>query len=264
MDKIGKAADLLLAVRTSRKPIAGLPVDCFPASLSEAYDVQDALTERLLTLYGGTQVGYKIACTNTAAQQFLGLDGPFHGPLLSARVYQSPLQLKAADFFMCVIEPEFGFEMGQELPPTDSVYSRNQVAAAVRTVLPAIELVESRYTDWTTAGAANHIADQAVHGAWVTGDTTANWQHLDLASHQMQLLVNGKLNQTGDGSVVLGHPLTALTWLANALSERGRGLQAGQYVTTGVCVNEVYFAKPGDVIRADFGSLGAVEVTLTV
>jgi len=264
MDKITTAADLLLKVRTSRQRIKSLPDDCLPANLVEAYDVQDALTEGLLSLYGGQQVGYKIACTNAAAQQFLGLDGPFHGPLLSALVYQSPVQLKADDFFMCVIEPEFGFEMGQDLPPTGTAYNREQVTAAVRAVLPAIEIVESRYTGWTTAGAVNLIADQAVHGAWVVGEATTRWKDLDLAGHQMRLFVNGDLNQAGNGSVVLGHPLTALTWLANALNERGRGLEAGQYVTTGVCVDEVYFANAGDVIRADFGSLGFVEVTLTV
>jgi 2-keto-4-pentenoate hydratase len=50
-----------------------------------------------------------------------------------------------------------------------------------------------------------------------------------------------------------------LTWLANSLSSRGLGLEAGQYVTTGV-TSEVYMAERGDAIAADFGILGKVEL----
>jgi 2-keto-4-pentenoate hydratase len=50
-----------------------------------------------------------------------------------------------------------------------------------------------------------------------------------------------------------------LHWLANALSARGIGLEAGQYVTTGV-TTEVYWAERGDRITADFGPVGAVEL----
>jgi len=59
---------------------------------------------------------------------------------------------------------------------------------------------------------------------------------------------------------VLGHPLNALEWLVNSLGARGLGLKAGQYVTTGV-TTEVYMAQRGDRIMADFGAVGAVELT---
>ena len=161
---------------------------------------------------------------------------------------------------MRVIEPEFAFEMAKDLPPRAEAYTQNEVTAAVGALLPAIEIVESRYQSWTTVGAACLIADHAVHGAWVKGRPTTVWRALDLAQHQVKLWVNGALNQTGRGEVVLGHPLKALTWLANALTQRSPGLRAGDWVTTGVCIDQVYEAQTGDVVTADFGSLGVVEV----
>ncbi|MBI1893372.1 MAG: hypothetical protein HYS14_04600 [Candidatus Rokubacteria bacterium] len=64
---------------------------------------------------------------------------------------------------------------------------------------------------------------------------------------------------TGRGEAVLGHPLNALAWLANELPKWGRSLKAGEFVTTGTCT-DIYVAKAGDNIQADFGTLGSVEV----
>ncbi len=151
--------------------------------------------------------------------------------------------------------------MAKDLPPKSAGYSRAEVVAAIGAIIPSIEIVDSRYQEWTAVGAVSLIADQAVHGAWVRGEPVADWQSLDLATHQVQLWVNGELSQTGNGAAVLGHPLNVLTWLANALNTQGRALNAGDMITTGVCVDKVYYADPDDEIRVNFGSLGMVEVT---
>ena len=64
----------------------------------------------------------------------------------------------------------------------------------------------------------------------------------------------------GSGAAVLGHPLNALEWLVNKLASHGRGLKAGEYITTGV-TTDTYMASAGDLVRADFGPVGAVELT---
>ena len=131
-------------------------------------------------------------------------------------------------------------------------------------VLPGIEIVDSRFDDWTTIGAPSLIADNACHAAWVKGRLTTDWRGLDLAAQPVQLAVHGpdkisKLHREGCGRAVLGHPLNALAWLANRLSAQGRSLRAGQYVTTGVTM-EVYMGEAGDSIHADFGPLGVIDL----
>ena len=217
------------------------------------------MVQQLLDHYGGGIIGYKIACTNVTAQTQLNVDGPFFGRLLSAFSFESPARLDAGEFFMRVVEAEFGFRMARDLPPASEPRTKEQVAAAVEGVLPGIEVVDSRFDSWTTVGAPSLIADNACNAAWVRGPLLADWQSIDLSAQPVRVFVNGKLLREGTGSAVLGHPLNALTWLANTLSDRGLGLEAGQYVTTGV-TTEVYMAERGDIIAADFGIVGKVDL----
>lgn len=227
----------------------------------EAYVIQDGLVDQLLDHYGGSTIGYKIACTNVTAQRQLNVDAPFAGRLLSAFFFdsflESPARVEAGQFFMRVVEAEFAFEMAHDLPPTGTPRSRQEIAAAVKGVIPGVEIVDSRFDDWLTIGAPSLIADNACNAAWVKGPLLMDWRGIDLAAQPVRVTVNGKLLREGSGSNVLGHPLQALEWLVDSLSARGLGLKAGQYITTGV-TTEVYMAERGDRITADFGPVGSV------
>ena len=252
-------ADLLAQARIDHRRLPELPGLTRPNTPAEAYDVQDGLVDKLLAHYGGGVIGYKIACTNVTAQRQLNVDAPFAGRLLSAFFFESPARVDAAQFFMRVVEAEFAFEMARDLPPTAAPRSLLEIAAAVKGVIPAIEIVDSRFDDWTTIGAPSLIADNACNAAWVKGSVLTNWESFDLAAQAVRVTVNGKLRREGRGSNVLGHPLHALEWLVHSLSARGLGLKAGQFVTTGV-TTEVYMAERGDRISADFGPVGSVDL----
>ncbi len=254
------AAELLAQSRIHRRRLTELPASVRPKNPEEAYRVQDALIERLLTHYGGGIVGYKVACTNVTAQRQLNVDAPFSGRLLSAFFFDAPARVDASQFFMRVVEAEFAFEMARDLPPSAAPRSREEIAAAVKGVIPGIEIVDSRFDDWTAIGAPSLIADNACNAAWVKGRLVTDWQSLDLAAQAVRVTVNGNLLREGCGRNVLGHPLNALEWLVNNLSARGLGLKTGQYVTTGV-TTEVYMAERGDRITADFGPAGSVDLT---
>ena len=256
---MSNSSELLAQARINHKRLPELPGAIRPKAPREAYAVQDALIDRLLTHYGGSVIGYKVACTNVTAQRQLHVDAPFCGRLLSAFFFESPARVDASKFFMRVVEAEFAFEMGRDLPPTAAPRSRQEIAAAVKGILPAIEIVDSRFDDWTTIGAPSLIADNACNAAWVKGRLVADWQNLDLAAQAVRVTVNDKLSREGSGGNVLGHPLNALEWLVNSLSARGLGLKAGQYITTGV-TTEVYMAERGDRVTADFGPVGSVDL----
>lgn len=253
------AASLLAQARFNHKRLAELPGGLCPTKADEAYQVQDGLIDELLAHYDGTVIGYKVACTNVTAQRQLHVDAPFSGRLLSAFFFDSPARVEADQFFMRVVEAEFAFQIGRDLPPASAPRSREEIAAAVKGVIPGIEIVDSRFDDWTTIGAPSLIADNACNAAWVKGGLITDWQEIDLAAQMVQVTVNGKLLREGTGSNVLGHPLYALEWLVSNLSARGLGLKAGQYVTTGV-TTEVYMAQRGDRITADFGPVGSVDL----
>ncbi|MDA1100236.1 MAG: fumarylacetoacetate hydrolase family protein [Proteobacteria bacterium] len=260
--RLNQAAGLLLQARLDRRRLAALPDACRPMDEADAYLIQDRYVDSMLAHYGGDIVGYKAGCTNLTAQQQLGLSSPFAGPLLSAFVLTSPAVISAEDGFMRMIEAEIGFRLGQDLPPTGAPYEAATVTPALAAAFGAIEVVDSRYDDWTTAGAPQLIADNVCTGFWVYGDEITGIDSLDLADHPVRVRRNGAWAETGNGANVLGNPLHVVAWLANHLVDRGTSLKSGQLVTTGTMI-AVNGAEKGDVIEADYGALGSVKVSFS-
>ena len=249
-------ADLRLSQRTEER----VPDDLRLPDMAAAYACQEALVERLIAHGGGARVGYKIACTNAMAQQMLQVDAPVYGCLISSAIYPSPARLRASEFTLIGIEAEFAFEMRADVPAGS--YTAESIAAYVGAAFPAIEIVDHRLGDWSRYDALSLIADNAIHGAWIPGEPYAAWRDLDLATHAVEVRVNGERNAVGQGQATLGHPLNALAWLANELTKQGQGLKQGDRVTTGVCTDRVYLAQPGDTVQADFGVMGVVEIVI--
>ena len=257
------AAQHLADARIVHQRISELPAAIRPQSPAEAYQCQDGLIEAYLDHYGGSLIGHKIACTNVTAQQQLNVDGPFRGRLLSRFCYDSPAHLDTGDFFMRVIEAEFGFRMARDLSVSrahEGRVTREEIVDAIEGVIPCIEIVDSRFDDWTTIGAPSLTADNACNAAWVKGALLKDWRYIDLAAQPTRVIVNGRVEREGSGANVLGHPLAAMEWLANSLARDGTSLNAGQYITTGV-TTVVYMAERGDQITADFGPVGSASVT---
>ena len=88
---------------------------------------------------------------------------------------------------------------------------------------------------------------------------TADWRAIDLAAHPVVATVSQGPPRHGTGANVLGDPRVALAWLVNEVSALGITLRAGQVITTGTCVTPMPIAAH-DVVRADFGVLGAITV----
>ena len=251
------AAALLLEARRDRRPLLdGLPAPLRPATPDEAYRVQAAFVE----VAGAKPLGYKIGCTSALAQRALGVSEPFAGRVLEGGLLESPAAFAPVDHIFHLLEPEFAFRLAVGLPPRSAPYGREEVAAAVDLAYPAIEVVTSAFgAAWSEVGAAPLIADNAAHALLVLGPGRAGWRDLDLAAQRVELSIDGEAVTEGCGADALGHPLAALTWLANDRARRGQGLQAGEVVTTGV-VTGLRDLRPGQTALADFGPLGRVEL----
>lgn len=259
MDRSHAAAEFLFDLRRAKRTAEALPADAMPHSHEEAYRAQAALVQKLLDHSKGQTIGYKVAATNEAAQKLLHVDAPFFGRLLSSSSSRSPASLPAKGFTVRVVEAEFGFEIGTDVPRQNEPYTKDSIAEFVRAAIPAIEIVDHRFHDWTAVGAASLIADNAIHGAWIAGEPVLDWRGTDLSLQAASVSVNGEVIRTGSGAAVLGHPLNVVAWLANELPRFGLQLCRGDKLTTGTAT-PVYSANPGDRVVADFGRFGKVEV----
>jgi 2-keto-4-pentenoate hydratase len=254
-DQIAAAAKTLHDNWQAGTKIRDLDPVLRPRDRAEGYAIQ-AATESY-----GTMFGWKIAATSEAGQKHINVAGPQAGRIFSERVIADGGTAPMAGNEMRVGEPEFAFRMGRSLPPRPTPYSVEEVLAAVDTLHPAIELPDSRFADFASAGEAQLIADNACAHLFVLGSpTAADWRSVDLVEHRPVVTLRGQ-RFIGHGKNVLGDPRVALAWLANELRQLGVTLKAGEVVTTGTCHPPLPI-RSGDKFEADFGSFGKVSVAL--
>jgi len=173
-----QAAGLLLDARRTNTPIDDLPEALRPATLDEAYFVQD----RLALAYGKIG-GWKVGAPTADAT-------PSFAPMPLAWIASNDAVLGGRHRFRG-LEAEIAFLMGKDLPPRESHYSRDEVIAAIASCHPAIEVIESGLTDPLKAEKLSMIADLQMHGAFVYGAAVANWKTIDFSKEHVVLAVDG-------------------------------------------------------------------------
>lgn len=256
-----EAARLLWTCRESGGVIDALPEALRPRDAAAGHAIQAALP----AVAGRPVVGWKIAATSAAGQAHIQVDGPLAGRILDSFVHPVGATLGLAGNRMRVVEPEFAFRLGADLPPRAAPYGADEVLAAVASLHPAFELPDSRFAEFTRAGQAQLIADDACCGRFAFGPAvTTDWRALDLAAHTVHATVHGadgttRYSRDGQGRALLGDPRTALVWLANELSSLGIGLRAGDWASCGTCMVPLQIL-PGDRVVADYGSFGRIEI----
>jgi 2-keto-4-pentenoate hydratase len=256
-DQTSAAAKTLYEHWQAGSKLHALPPSQRPRDRREGYAIQAAMESRSTA----GLFGWKIAATSAAGQKHINVAGPLAGRLFTERVIPDGGTASMAGNEMRVGEPEFAFLMGQSLPPRPTPYSVEEVLSAVKSLHPAIELPDSRFADFVSAGEAQLIADNACAHLFVLGQpTTADWRAVDLVEHKPVVMLRGQ-RHVGHGRNVLGDPRVALAWLANELRELGVTLKAGEVVTTGTCHPPLPIV-PGDLFDADFGAFGKVSVAL--
>lgn len=252
---IEKAADILWQARLAERRMEALPPDCRPASLDEGYAIQDAMTARAAQAVAG----WKIAATSEAGQRHIDVTEPLAGRLFAGFLLPDGARRAAGPMHMRVVEAEFAFRFGRDLPSRASAYGMEEVMAAAADLHLAIELPDARFERFAEIGPSSIAADDAFASWFILGPRIAAWRDLDLKAQPVRAMRNGKPAGEGSGANALGDPRRALTWLVNERAKRGDGVKSGQVVITGTCVKPVEIV-PGDRVTVEFPGLGEVKV----
>jgi 2-oxo-3-hexenedioate decarboxylase/2-keto-4-pentenoate hydratase len=255
---IARAAELLSAARLARIRFERVPEDCRPPDLAAAYAVQDALHARLTAAGCGVVTGHKIGCTTPVMQRFLAIDHPCAGGVLAPTVQHGRGAFRHAEFRHVGVECEIAARLAHDLPAAGAPYRRARVGAAIGACMAAIEVVDDRYEDYRSLDTPTLVADDFFNAACVLGAPVEAWRELDLAAIRGRMTINGAEVGAGSGGDILGHPLEALAWLANALAARGRQLRAGEFVLLGSVV-ETRWVDAGDRVEVALEGLGGAS-----
>jgi len=242
-----EAVELLLDARRTTTPIADLPVELRPATVEEAYCVQDAMAHAF-----GAIGGYKIGAPNAEAT-------PMFAPLPLAWIAPGGSLLSGAQWRYRGLEAEIAFQLAHDLPPRATPYTREEALAAIGSCHPVIEVLESGLIDPMAADKFSGWADMQMHGGLIYGPAVEGWQAIDWNAEKVTLAVDGTVRVERTGSNTSGDLLGLIPWLANHGAGRTGGLKAGQWITTGSWTGNT-LGVAGSTVDVSFHTAGRVTL----
>lgn len=251
-------AQLAERVEAAQRNATAIPklTDDFPGmTLADGYAVQLELRRRWLAR-GHRQVGWKAGLTSRAKMLQMGVDVPSIGFLMSDMARAENAAVATRDMVHPRVECEVAFVTKRDLAGPDCTMA--EVMAATDFVVPAIEIIDSRFTGFKF-DLPSVVADNGSAARYVAGGRARLAADLDLATLGVAMEKTGEIVQTGATGAVLGHPAEAVALLVRVLAELDETLPAGSFVMSGA-ITEAVAVKPGDSVVARFQELGSVSV----
>lgn len=236
-------------------PIPPIRDALLSASIDDAYAIQ-AVNTAHWEREGRVRIGAKIGLTAKSVQAQLGVDQPDFGTLFADMAIPDGDTVAPGRLLQPKVEAEIAFVLARAV--NTARLTTAELIGAVAYALPAIEIVDSRISEWKI-GIVDTIADNASSGLFVLSATPVPLGALDLRLCGMVLEKNGDPVSFGAGAACLGNPLHALGWLATKMAAFGQPLGAGDIVLAGA-LGPMVAVAPGDRIEARIDGLGSVRV----
>ncbi|MES2257993.1 MAG: 2-oxo-3-hexenedioate decarboxylase [Pseudomonadota bacterium] len=224
-------------------------------TMADGYAVQLALRKRWLK-QGRRQVGWKAGLTSLAKMRQMGVDVPSIGFLLADMARPENSAVRTEDMVHPRVECEVAFVTKDRLAGPH--VTREEVLAATHFVLPAIEIIDSRYAGFKF-DLASVVADNGSSARYATGGRARYADELDLAALGVVIEKNGETMAMGASAAVMGHPADAIALLVRVLDELGEDLPAGSFVMSGG-ITEAIAVQAGDSVVARYQELGSVSL----
>jgi 2-keto-4-pentenoate hydratase len=255
---VEEAADRLIEAAGSGIPCAPVRSLFDGGTIDDGYAVQRLVLER--TSAHRHPAGRKIGLTSPVVQQQMGVDQPDFGVLFTDMAYGDAEPVPRTRLLQPRVEAEVAFVLGRDLP--DRPVTVADVLRATEFVVAAIEIVDSRIRDWDIS-ILDTVADNASSGLYVLGASPRSLRDIDdLRSSAMRMTCNGVEVASGRGAECLGHPVNAVTWLANAVGERGLPLREGEVILSG-SLGRLVPVESGQVYEAEITGVGSVRAVFS-
>ncbi|MDP8989806.1 MAG: 2-oxo-3-hexenedioate decarboxylase [Acidobacteriota bacterium] len=249
---IQELAELLESAEREGREIVKI-TDAHPEiDIRDAYLIQQRI-RHIKETNGHRAVGFKAGLTSRAKMLQMGVDSPITGFLCDYFSVPSGGEIKMAELIHPKVEPEIAFVLKKSLKgPGCHV---GTVLAATDFVVPALEIIDSRYRDFKF-DLPSVIADNCSSSRFVIGEAMSPVAPLDLCTLGAVMEKNGEVIGVGAGAAVLGHPAAAVAMMANSRCEE---IPAGSLVLSGA-ITEAIAVKQGDSVRLRIQDLGTVSV----
>lgn len=243
------AAKLILAARQAGVPGARIPESARPASVEDAFAIQEQVTELL-----GQEIGGWKCSVPTEDRQIAA-------PIYAVDITKSAPKVWDAGT-KARVEPEVAYVLNQDLPPRATPYTEDEVRAAIGETRLVLELIGSRYADPTGYTFPEMLADRLQNQGLYIGPVLDNAFDKNLNTFPITITGKDGVVSTHNGVHPNEHPFKPLFWLANFLNTRNTGLRAGQIVITG-SYDGVIPVPFDEQLTFQFGDLGSITTQLS-
>ncbi len=234
----------LSEAKKNRQPITAFSASEPNFSFKEGYEVQQTMLENDLAA-GEELAGFKMGLTSKAKQKDVGVDSAIHGYLLKSFEVEKGGTVLVSTRIHPRVEPEVAVVLKKSLG--EMVPTLREVKEAIADILPALEILDSRYEAFNFR-LPDVIADNTSASGFLLGRTDLTPYLEDLSLLGVTLKKNGEILETGCPAAVFGDPLLSVLALAKEFHQSGRKLLPGQVILTGGITTSVTFAA-GDVIE---------------
>ena len=224
-------------------------------TFTDATDVQWEIRRRKMSR-GHKVVGMKMGLTSWAKMKQMGVEMPCYGFLADYFSLPDGAQVPFDELIHPKVEAEIAFVTNKELSGRNLTVE--DVLAATELVVPAVEIIDSRYKDFKF-DLTSVQADNSSSTRFVVGSHAAKPEDFDWSTIGVVMQKNGEIIELGAGAAVLDHPAASVAMLATMLAERDEVIPAGTFIMTGGITAAVLVEK-GDSIVVRYQGLGAVTM----
>lgn len=258
IDTADAIAAAFVAARRAARALPAYPGER-PADLATAYRIQD----RAIALDGRAVVGWKVGRINPPDDARLGtnrLAGPiFAGTAVDAASGGLPVMPVFGAGFAAG-EAELLLHVGaghHHVQPQDNEATK----ALIDEVRLGIEVASSPYPGINADGPLVTASDFGNNAGLVLGAPLPGWRETDLCAIPVRTEIDGALIGAATAATMLDGPYGAVRFLLANLDARGIDYSAGIWISTGA-ITGVHPVRPGQLIKATFGTFGSVECRL--
>lgn len=252
---VAKLAEHLETAELEAFEVTKITDDYPNMDFDDAYNIQWAIQQRKKAR-GTKIIGMKMGLTSRAKMKQMGVDTPVYGFLADYFACPESSEIKIDELIHPKVEAEVAFVT--KVPLAGPGCHVGQVLAATDFVIPAVEIIDSRYKDFRF-DLTSVIADNSSSSRFVTGARMAHAADIDMRTLGVVMEKNGVMVEVGAGAAVLGHPASSVALLVNMLAERGESLPAGSLVLAGGITAAVQVER-GDNVQVHFQDLGTVSM----
>jgi 2-keto-4-pentenoate hydratase len=250
-------AAALVAARREGRSLTRFP-GVVPASMAEAYQIQELAISRWQDSLAGWKIGYI-----SADRRSSGDPDRLVGPIWSQLCHQSEEQLSPAVVGIfgsgfAAVEAELVIRLGQDLPAHDEGgWTAEEAAELEQHLLVGVEVASSPIPDINALGPTGIAADFGNNNGLVLGSILAD--RPGGAPVQLACYVDGQLIGEGSAENLPGGIHSGLATALDILASRGRPVRAGMVFATGA-ITGIHPIGPGQHCRVEV--LGGPSVEL--